>query len=636
MTLRLLSLADVKCRRPVSITRSRVYGCADGKAQLQSASPSPSKSSPLERGTLTSQREQLAKRYGVVSLCASAAGWVQMRCRECAAEVAVTARVCSGCGAPIVGQPPVVADTVVVDTVVDTVVGAISDAAGKAVPAGVAGQALPEPYVPGSGDRLPAELRLVLAGYVGIAGGLFAAALACATAFVYLFFFGDDLDRNDLYGLLFGLALMAFNFGAVAGAGAGAFAAGQGLRFSRLLRRPSDPRTATVMASKRGGRTLILDIPWDGTGRGYQPLSEVRLALWMKAGMLVPGEQVTVYGGPGGESPLLISSARRGRAFLGTMKGRSTVQPGPVTPLDEKVSGATLVEWAAWAASTTFSSTGLGFGYDKPEVDAFRSAVRDTFLGGAVFWVSTPPVKSDDVRGKQFSTHRRGYDKKQVAAFLDAAGIRLAAMESTDRPAGPLVSGALLVAWAEWADSTTFSKPSWRHGYSSKKVDAFREKIRDTFLGARRSPVRADKVRGKQFPSTDDGPRYDKKQVAAFLDAAGIRLAAMESTDRPAGPLVSGAILAGWADSTRFSTSRLRVGRYDTAEVDAFREAIRDTFLGVGRSPLTWRAPPGKQFTTTRRLRPGYDPEQVDAFLDKAEPRLAAMRATDKGATAPF
>ena len=384
------------------------------------------------------------------------------------------------------------------------------------------------------------------------------------------------------------------------------------------------------MASKRGGRTLILDIPWDGTGRGYQPLSEVRLALWMKAGMLVPGERVTVYGGPGGESPLLISSAQRGRAFLGTMKGRSTVQPGPVTPLDEKVSGATLVDWAAWAASTTFSSTGLGFGYDKREVDVFRSAVRDTFLGGAVFWVSTPPVKSDDVRGKQFSTHWPGYDKKQVAAFLEAAGLRLAAMESTDRPAGPLVSDALLVAWAEWADSTTFSKPSWRHGYSSIKVDAFREKIRDTFLGARRSPVKSDKVRGKQFPSTDDGPRYDKKQVAAFLDAAGIRLAAMESTDRPAGPLVSGAILAKWADSTRFSTSRLRVGRYDTAEVDAFREAVRDTFLGVSRSPLTWRAPPGKQFTTTRRLRPGYDPEQVDAFLDEAEQKLAAMESTDR------
>ena len=121
---------------------------------------------PWNGELLTSQREQLAKRYGVVSLCASAAGWVQMRCGECAAEVAVTARVCSGCGAPIVGQqPPVVADTVVADTVV----GAVSDAAGKAVPAGVAGQALPEPYVPGSGDRVPAELRLVLGGYAGIA-----------------------------------------------------------------------------------------------------------------------------------------------------------------------------------------------------------------------------------------------------------------------------------------------------------------------------------------------------------------------------------------------------------------------------------------------------------------------------------
>ena len=144
---------------------------------------------------------------GVVSLCASAAGWVQMRCRECAAEVAVTARVCSGCGAPIVGQPPVVADTVVADTVVGR--GAISDAAGKAVPAGVAGQALPEPYVPGSGDRVPAELRLVLAGYVGIAGGLFAGALACAAAVVLSLFRRPRRPGRRSYGLLFALALLA-------------------------------------------------------------------------------------------------------------------------------------------------------------------------------------------------------------------------------------------------------------------------------------------------------------------------------------------------------------------------------------------------------------------------------------------
>jgi DivIVA domain-containing protein len=291
------------------------------------------------------------------------------------------------------------------------------------------------------------------------------------------------------------------------------------------------------------------------------------------------------------------------------------------------VSGATLVDWAAWAASTTFSSTGLRSGYDKPEVDAFRSAVRDTFLGGAVFWVSTPPVRSDDLRGKQFSTHWRGYDKKQVDAFLEAAGLRLAAMESTDRPAGPLVSGAVLVGWAEWVESTRFSPG----GYTASAVDFFQRAIRDTFLGVRKFPVRSDKVRGKQFSSTTDVPGYDKTEVDAFLDAAGIRLAAMESTDRPERPLVNSAILtewAEWADSTRFSTTRKRWG-YDTAEVDAFQQEIRDTFLGVRQPPLTSDEAHDKRFRMARRR--GYDVVQVDAFCDEAEERLAAMRPTDGG-----
>ena len=228
-----------------------------------------------------------------------------MRCRECAAEVAAAARVCPRCGAPIAGQqPPVVADTVA-GAVSET---AVSDAAGKAVPAGVAVHPPVEPYVPGSGDRVPAELRLVLAGYVGIAGGLFATALACAAAAVVVFF-GDPYDLVDEpIGLLLLVLTVCICGLGLAFPALGALEAGN--RFSRLLRRPGDPHAATVMASKRGGRTLILDIPWDGTGRGYQPLSEVHLALWMRAGMLVPGEPVTVYGGPDGESPLLISSAR--------------------------------------------------------------------------------------------------------------------------------------------------------------------------------------------------------------------------------------------------------------------------------------------------------------------------------------
>jgi DivIVA domain-containing protein len=553
-----------------------------------------------------------------------------MSCRECAAEVALTARVCSRCGAPVVGQqPPVVADTVV---------GAFSDAAGKVVPAGVAGQAPPEPYVPGSGARVPAELRLVLGGYAGIACGLFAGGLACGVAAVFVFFFAADIDTDPdmIEFLIFMISYLIAVAGVVCICGllglSGALDTLQAcIRFSRLLRQPSDPRTATVTASERGGRTLRLDIiPRDSTGRGYQPLSEVRLALWTKAGMLVPGETVEIYAehrpahmGPGGsgKSPLLVSSPQRGRAFLGTAKS-ATVQPGPVTSLDEKVSGATLVDWAAWAASTTFSSTGLRFGYDKREVDAFRSAVRDTLLG-----VSRPAVRSDDLRGKQFSTHRPGYNKKQVAAFLEAAGLRLAAMESTDRPAGPLVSGALLVAWAEWADSTRFSTTAHLlQGYDTADVDAFREELRDTFLGVRQPPVVSGHVRGKQFST--HRPGYDKTPVDAFTEKAAWRLAAMESTDKPQGPLVSWILAewaewAEWADSTRFETTRPLGEAYDAAEVDAFRGEIRDTFLGVRQPPLTSHAVHCKQFTPTRVR--GYDVQQVDAFLDQAELRLAAM-----------
>ena len=296
-----------------------------------------------------------------------------------------------------------------------------------------------------------------------------------------------------------------------------------------------------------------------------------------------------------------------------------------------------------------FSSTGLRLGYNKPDVDAFRSAIRDTFLG-----VSETAVRADDVRGEQFPTHRPGYDKTQVDAFLEAAGIRLAAMESTDRPEGPLVSDAVRVAWAEWADSTTFSKRSWRDGYEATEVDPFREAIRDTFLGESQHPVRAHDVRSKHFALATDNPHdgYDPKQVDAFLDAAGIRLAAMESTDRPPEPLVTGTILtdgptgqtqqdfqpprwaewaewAEWADSTRFSTTPRKGWGYDTAEVDAFRQEIRDTFLGVRQPPLTLDEAHDKRFRVARRR--GYDVVQVDAFCDEAEQRLAAMRPTYRG-----
>jgi DivIVA domain-containing protein len=56
-------------------------------------------------------------------------------------------------------------------------------------------------------------------------------------------------------------------------------------------------------------------------------------------------------------------------------------------------------------------------------------------------------------------------------------------------------------------------------------------------------------------------------------------------------------------------------------QVDAFLDAVRDTFLGVRQPPVTAEEIRTKKFATTR-LWPGYDEEEVDAFLGEAEARL--------------
>jgi DivIVA domain-containing protein len=98
-----------------------------------------------------------------------------------------------------------------------------------------------------------------------------------------------------------------------------------------------------------------------------------------------------------------------------------------------------------------------------------------------------------------------------------------------------------------------------------------------------------------------------------------------QSPESAPDPDVDGAVLAEWVETRRFSRTRRRPG-YDEEEVDAFLDAIRDSFLGVREPSLTPDEIRVMQFSTTR-LRPGYDEEEVDAFLDEAESRLAAQVA---------
>ena len=83
--------------------------------------------------------------------------------------------------------------------------------------------------------------------------------------------------------------------------------------------------------------------------------------------------------------------------------------------------------------------------------------------------------------------------------------------------------------------------------------------------------------------------------------------------------------------NTIFNHPRLREC-YATAEVDAFRKELRDTFLGITQPPRRGRNRPGPKRATTPWFsttsgwsRPGYDVEEVDAFLNMAKPRLDTL-----------
>ncbi len=81
------------------------------------------------------------------------------------------------------------------------------------------------------------------------------------------------------------------------------------------------------------------------------------------------------------------------------------------------------------------------------------------------------------------------------------------------------------------------------------------------------------------------------KTLAAIGEAAeryGIQAALTGVVSRrPApSPEAGSIILSEWAASREFSTTRLRPG-YDIEEVDAFLEAVRQTFLGIREPSLT-------------------------------------------------
>ena len=136
-----------------------------------------------------------------------------------------------------------------------------------------------------------------------------------------------------------------------------------------------------------------------------------------------------------------------------------------------------------------------------------------------------------------------------------------------------------------------------------------------------------------QLYVAEDRPADAPRDTAGGLAPAAIHASGEQQRPESAPDTeVAGALLAESAEPPAFATTRLRPG-YDIDEVDAFLLAIRDTFLGIREPSLTPDEIREKQFSTTR-LRAGYDEEEVDAFLDEAQTKLAAQVSARRTADA--
>jgi DivIVA domain-containing protein len=285
-----------------------------------------------------------------------AADPVQTTCLECGAESAASVQACARCGAPVADQRSVAADRAagaVSDPAswagpADSVAGvASSEGAGRAAAATVnaAGETPPGPYVPGRGAEIPARIRRVRLGYAWMACGAVFAGWALVEVGAYFF----DLNDNSSPGawcVIAGLTLWMLAPIWVL----------LHILLSRFLRRPAEASGATVVACGRGGRMLVLDAPRDG----YPSRLIVRLAWWDKPELLPPGQSVTVYGQPGGQGRVLVSSPAQGSAFVGIGRrpvpsaGGPAVQDAPPQPVGQRAGRRYLVWAPAGIAAVSF------------------------------------------------------------------------------------------------------------------------------------------------------------------------------------------------------------------------------------------------------------------------------------------
>ncbi|WP_159944201.1 MULTISPECIES: DivIVA domain-containing protein [unclassified Nocardiopsis] len=176
-----------------------------------------------------------------------------------------------------------------------------------------------------------------------------------------------------------------------------------------------------------------------------------------------------------------------------------------------------------------------------------------------------------------------------------------------------------------------------RPGYNEEDVDALLDRIEATLValegGPRTGPlITADEVRNSRFRTTRLSPGYREEEVDDFLDlvvadlagrglgrAGGRRTPPLPDTAAPRRPTHRPDLTPRDVREQQFATTRLTTG-YNEQEVDDFLDRAEFTLEALqqgrpDRATLTAAEVERVQFSTTR-ARPGYDPAQVDRFLD--------------------
>ena len=288
-------------------------------------------------------------------------------------------------------------------------------------------------------------------------------------------------------------------------------------------------------------------------------------------------------------------------------------------------------------------------GYDEHAVDIFLDRVEAALRGRNDLTAEDVVAVSLPLQQRR----RRAYEKEAVDAFLDQVALTLMrrsarAQKSARRRTRPAVAEPMPPvaepmppaaepmppqAVAEQPTAPTMPRPevvSDQPAYDRYEVDAFIDRVYATLRGE--DTVTAQEVLAARFrPAPPGVPGYHEAGVAAFLVlvASSLRQLTPRRPGRPAQHSTAPQTHP-LAESPRLTSDEIRYlalnapppgePGYDQDEVDAFLDRVEDTLRGY--DTLSAQDVHDVQFTLASPDQAGYDENEVEALLDLVEERL--------------